>query len=59
MGGVTLGENLQLKADVLTLQAMETSDKNLRAFYINASLGYKLKMQKLTVSELSKIVRAR
>ena len=57
MGGVTLGQNLQTKADVCELLAISTSDRKLKAFYHNACIGYKIKMSKLTVKELSQIVR--
>ena len=57
MGVVTLGQNLQTKADVCELLAIHTSDMKLKAFYHNACIGYKLKMEKLTIRELSKVVR--
>lgn len=57
MDVVTLGQNLQTKADVCELLAIHTSDMKLKAFYHNACIGYKEKMLKLTVKELSKVIR--
>ena len=57
MGVVTLGQNLQTKADVCELLAIHTSDIKLKSFYHNACIKKKKKMLKLTIKELSKVIR--
>lgn len=44
-------EDLMNKADKALLKAISEQDSNLRAFYLNAANGFKIKAMKLTVEE--------
>lgn len=53
---MTRCEELQNKIDDCTSKAINTSDKNLKAFYSNAAKGFQMKLENLTVEECSEVV---
>lgn len=44
-------EDLMNRAEECEIKAAETKDTNLKLFYRNASEGYKIKAEKLTLDE--------
>lgn len=54
---MTKHEKLINKANECTKKAAGTNDLNLKLFYRNASEGFKIKAEKLTVEEAEEVVK--